>query len=132
MSREKGGGDSSVAGSSEGESASATEKSVRTRSLFEPASPAGAQRPPSSAESAKAQGPLPKGAASRDTRPSEDKAENGRTAPGDSSDVDDARDQEPAEAANGDSGAKGSGTVKVIVGTRRYHSTACPLIKGGG
>lgn len=24
------------------------------------------------------------------------------------------------------------GTVKVIVGTRRYHSTACPLIRGAG
>ncbi|WP_214327801.1 hypothetical protein [Nonomuraea sediminis] len=27
---------------------------------------------------------------------------------------------------------KKTGTVKVIVGTRRYHSTACPLIRGAG
>ncbi|MEV0619990.1 hypothetical protein AB0I81_42195 [Nonomuraea sp. NPDC050404] len=41
------------------------------------------------------------------------------------------------EAAKGSAGSESdrgerSGTVKVIVGTRRYHSTNCPLIRGAG
>ncbi|MFB4274964.1 hypothetical protein ACBJ59_06665 [Nonomuraea sp. MTCD27] len=42
------------------------------------------------------------------------------------------------ESAAGAKGAAGGGrgerpgTVKVIIGTRRYHSTACPLIRGAG
>ncbi|MFI6531327.1 hypothetical protein ACIBHY_02690 [Nonomuraea sp. NPDC050547] len=41
----------------------------------------------------------------------------------------------PAEdGADDDASAKDTrpGTVKVIVGTRRYHGTACPLIRGAG
>ncbi|MFI9551631.1 hypothetical protein [Nonomuraea endophytica] len=38
---------------------------------------------------------------------------------------DDAGDDAPAKDTR-------PGTVKVIVGTRRYHSTACPLIRGAG
>ncbi|MFI6497566.1 hypothetical protein [Nonomuraea typhae] len=36
------------------------------------------------------------------------------------------------EPASGKGGDDRPGTVKVIVGTRRYHSTACPLIRGAG
>ncbi|SEG83823.1 hypothetical protein SAMN05444920_105263 [Nonomuraea solani] len=42
-------------------------------------------------------------------------------------------DDEPGGAKAGAGGKGGrQGTVKVIVGTRRYHSTACPLIRGAG
>ncbi|MFG1944540.1 hypothetical protein [Nonomuraea sp. NPDC048826] len=115
------------------------EKTVRTRSLFEPASPAGARRPPSSAESAKAQGPLPKGTPS-DSGPSGAKPEGGKAAsgrpgePGGSEDADATKrqpDEQPARP-EGDAEARRSTTVKVIVGTRRYHSTDCPLVRGAG
>ncbi|MER5321356.1 hypothetical protein [Streptosporangium roseum] len=36
----------------------------------------------------------------------------------------------PAVKDSPEPGLGGSGTVKVIVGTRRFHSSACPLIKG--
>ncbi|MEV5891025.1 hypothetical protein [Nonomuraea fuscirosea] len=32
----------------------------------------------------------------------------------------------------GSGGSERQGVVKVIVGTRRYHSTACPLVRGAG
>ncbi|MGI5270810.1 hypothetical protein ACQEUU_16770 [Nonomuraea sp. CA-218870] len=125
-----GGGSSPTAASSSEEPEAET--TVRTRSLFEPASPAGARRPPSSAE---ARGPLPQGAAPRDPRPS-GSGKTGRTSEaGDGSDTD-AGDREPGETPartnGGTTEARRSATVKVIVGTRRYHSTACPLIKGAG
>lgn len=41
---------------------------------------------------------------------------------------------EPASSKgkNGDAKKAGAGMVQVIVGTRRYHGTACPLIRGAG
>jgi hypothetical protein len=33
---------------------------------------------------------------------------------------------------SGSGGSERQGVVKVIVGTRRYHSTACPLVRGAG
>jgi hypothetical protein len=38
----------------------------------------------------------------------------------------------PAKGTVGDAKKAGAGMVKVIVGTRRYHGTACPLIRGAG
>lgn len=107
-------------GAPEGESSSGAEETVRTRSLFEPASPAkGGKRPePPDGQS--------KGATPRDSGP---KAENGRTAPGGKPDSGGKKDREPAE--KGDAAeAKRARTVKVIVGTRRHHTVDCPLIKG--
>jgi NAD(P)H-hydrate repair Nnr-like enzyme with NAD(P)H-hydrate dehydratase domain len=37
-----------------------------------------------------------------------------------------------SKGKNGDAKKAGAGMVKVIVGTRRYHGTACPLIRGAG
>ncbi|MGP3916029.1 hypothetical protein [Nonomuraea sp. 10N515B] len=106
------------------------------------------ERPASSAESeAKPQGPLPPGstafARSSKERPSGTgassagaKADPPRTGAPAKSQTSGAK-TEAAGSKGGDEPAAASkdersGTVKVIVGTRRYHSTACPLIKGAG
>ncbi|WP_157244700.1 hypothetical protein [Nonomuraea typhae] len=53
-------------------------------------------------------------------------ARNGTPKP---ADAPKAKDEPASEDRDGDDRP---GTVKVIVGTRRYHSTACPLIRGAG
>jgi hypothetical protein len=110
------------------------------------------ERPASSAESeAKPKGPLPPGstafARSSKERPSGTGAGPGASSGGAKADPPrtgaPAKSQtsgattEAAGSKGGDEPAAASkgerpGTVKVIVGTRRYHSTACPLIKGAG
>ena len=104
---------------------------MRTRSLFEPASPPRAvRRPPSASESAKARGPLPKGAAPREPGTSGD---SGRGSDKGGDEKGSESGDKPARAGEGDaSGARRAGMVKVVVGTRRYHSTSCPLIQGAG
>jgi NAD(P)H-hydrate repair Nnr-like enzyme with NAD(P)H-hydrate dehydratase domain len=60
---------------------------------------------------------------------STDAAAQGRTAAADRTEAD---EPAPAKGTVGDAKKAGAGMVKVIVGTRRYHGTACPLIRGAG
>jgi hypothetical protein len=114
------------------------------------------ERPASSAEStAKPKGPLPTGAPARPSaakpaavpgkttaeRPPAPKAGVAKGEPprnaesgskgGAAGKGGDERD-EPGEGSSGSGKGERPDTVKVIVGTRRYHSTACPLIRGAG
>ncbi|MEV4798897.1 hypothetical protein AB0K18_02690 [Nonomuraea sp. NPDC049421] len=41
-------------------------------------------------------------------------------------------DEPAGSKGNGNGKARGPQTVKVITGTRRYHGTACPLVRGAG
>jgi len=87
------------------------------------------ERPASSAESeAKPKGPLPMGPGAPGTGSKGDvsgAASKDEPAKG-------AKDQAGARTPDAQGKGERSGLVKVIVGTRRYHSTACPLIKGAG
>ncbi|TMR08236.1 hypothetical protein ETD86_48695 [Nonomuraea turkmeniaca] len=102
------------------------------------------ERPASSTESqAKPKGPLPSGAgafarspatgvSSTSAKPQTSGAETSGSQSGDAPAAGAKSAGLGAQGAG--SGSKGArpGTVKVIVGTRRYHSTDCPLIKGAG
>ncbi|GII88719.1 hypothetical protein Ssi03_67090 [Sphaerisporangium siamense] len=76
----------------------------------------------------------PEAKAAQDAKPAQDprtgqapKAGEDRTA---GSSREDARPGPAKGPGSGKGPAKGAGTVKVIPGTRRYHSSACPLIQG--
>lgn len=120
--------------------ASAQGPAAPSRSAERPASegrPGGAsqaeapKRPASSAESAaKPKGPLPE-------KPSASRTEKQETGgkPAKAKKPETAEEAEPdGEETRPDVRPPGgkAGLVKVIVGTRRYHSTACPLIRGAG
>ncbi|MGI5292397.1 hypothetical protein ACQEVF_55130 [Nonomuraea polychroma] len=123
---------------------------ARTFGQAEPEEAAVLERPASSAESeAKPKGPLPPGSATF-ARPSKERPPGMGAGPSASgAKADPPRSGAPAKpqasgpkieatgSKGGDEPAAGAkserpGTVKVIVGTRRYHSAACPLIKGAG
>ncbi|MFG3440423.1 hypothetical protein ACGF0J_24490 [Nonomuraea sp. NPDC047897] len=112
--------------------------------------PTAPERPASAAESpAKARGPLPGGAAAAGKpvtgKPGSKDDMAGKDVPGKPGGGDETagksvtgKDETVGEGEAG-SGRKGGavgeergGTVKVIVGTRRYHGTDCPLIQGAG
>ncbi|WP_344473972.1 hypothetical protein [Nonomuraea monospora] len=99
------------------------------------------ERPASSAEStAKPKGPLPPGAPAKPSAakpgaaPAKSTSERPPAPTGGVAKGEPPKGKESADKSGEEPGKKGErqGTVKVIVGTRRYHSTACPLIRGAG
>jgi hypothetical protein len=94
------------------------------------------ERPASASESvAKPRGPLPGGATGGGPSPESDDGkasskEAGRTSAAGKGQA--AAKDEKARPKGDAVGKERRHTVKVIVGTRRYHSTDCPLIQGAG